>query len=667
MQRIVPKPVSVEYEKPKASLSCLQCQRRKKKCDKNSPCLACTQAGIACTAISRARLPRGRHAPQRDSGDLRQRVARLEELLLSQKKIGQPFEVPPQKDDSSNVLSDSAWTSISEEVFGIRELVDSLAAEDEPPAPPIETAETDRVQRFDILLYGDAPCFIQPYVLESPPEAIVSALMGIHLHRVDPVLKVTHAPSLRDIFLLDVDTITPAQAALRFAVLFTAVSILDEEECFQRLNSSKSSLRSRLQLAAEVSLSRTKLLTTANLTTLQSLVIYLVSFGLFMVKINCAYTMQIGLRTCNGCRQVCFLLATAVRIGQCLGLDLEKTNHTPFETELRRRIWYSISILDLQATFDIGSHSPLAGGALFRAAPLHINDADISPGDLTPPPNVRYAFTEMTFCSATHDMTRYMRKMIHVPLDFEGRPLMQQDWAQRHAIVEECARDLHEKFLKYCNSDEPFQLFTRIVCEAMIVTMRLLIRRPMYSFYSTAPPPSDDLNVLDVAMDVLVQTLRKTENHAFKPWGWFHWVKWYALAVLLAELCEHTEGTNVDKAWAIAEVSFSSQMKTIRDDALRRSIEKLMRKAQSARSFKNAAAVRNYGLVHNNNTAFGVESNGTAGFNIPHLVPDAGEDDLLGEQGNFLEELDMLSWNNWESFVQNLGDPVHLDPTNGYF
>ena len=362
------------------------------------------------------------------------------------------------------------------------------------------------------------------------------------------------------------------------------------------------------------------------------------------------------------------MLATAIRIGQCLGLDLEKTNHTPFETELRRRIWYSIGILDLQATFDIGSHSALAGGAVFRALPLHINDADISPTDLTPP-CVRYGFTEMTFCSATHDMLRYMKKMIHVPLDFEGNPLMQQDWAQRHAIVEECAHNLQEKYLKYCNSDEPFQLFTRIVCEAMVVTMRLLIRRPMYSFYSTAPPPSDDLNVLEVAMEVLQQTLRKTKNDSFKPWQWFSWVKWYALAVLLAELCEHTEGPNIDNAWTVAELGFSNIKEMIRDDVIWRSMEKLMQKARSARSFKNAAGLHNYnyGSTHNGNTTSGFEMNGTAGVGIDYQVTGTGSDEFLGQQGGFPEELDMLSWNNWESFVQDLGDPVQLDPINGIF
>lgn len=179
------------------------------------------------------------------------------------------------------------------------------------------------------------------------------------------------------------------------------------------------------------------------------------------------------------------MLATAVRIGQCLGLDIEKTKHSPFETEMRRRIWYSIGILDLQASFDIGSYSALAGGPFFRNPPLHINDADISPHDLKPPPG-RQCFTDMTFCSATHDMLRYMKKMIHVPLDVEGHPLMQQSLTERHGFVEECAQVLQEKWLRYCGRDDSFQLFTRIVCESMITTMRLLIRRPMYSFYRSA-------------------------------------------------------------------------------------------------------------------------------------------------------------------------------------
>ena len=358
------------------------------------------------------------------------------------------------------------------------------------------------------------------------------------------------------------------------------------------------------------------------------------------------------------------MLATAVRIGQSLGLDLETTCHTPFETELRRRTWYSIGILDLQAAFDSGSYSALAGGA-FRTPPLHINDSDISPGDLRPV-RVRYTFTEMTFCSATHEMLRHMRRMIHVPMDADGCPLMSQDWAQRHAIVEDCARTLDEEYLRHCNTTDTFQCFTRVVCESMIVTLRLLVRRPMYRFYNTKPPPNDDFNVLDVATDVLDRTLRKADNNDFKRWVWFAWIKWYALAVLLAELCECTEGPRVDRAWIIAEISFVKYQEMIHDSILWGSMKKLMRKAQYARNFKNGAAESGYELINHSDTPLGAERPGIANFHTDYQDIGTNAYGTLGRQENVWEDLEMQSWVTWESFVQDLSGPIQLDTTNGY-
>lgn len=380
---------------------------------------------------------------------------------------------------------------------------------------------------------------------------------------------------------------------------------------------------------------------------------------------NSADTMQAGLRTIDDCPTICVLMATAIRLGQCLGLDLERTNHMPFETEIRRRVWCCIGILDYLSTFDSGSHSALAGGAFFRALPMHINDADISPDNLKPP-CVRPGLTDMSFCSATHDLLHYLKKITYVPLDFEGRPfLLQQDWAQRYAIAEECASVVNKRYLRYCNKDEPFQFFTVLGCETWITTMRLLIRRPLYGFYSTAPPPSDTFNVLEVAMHLLQQSLKKISNVVLRPWNWFFWAKWYPLAILLAELCEHTEGTTVDQAWAIAEVSFLNLKETFHNDAILRSLEKLMRKAQSARGIKNVATQVDYGL--DSNTTTGLEKNRTFGVDRGDKLPVAAIDETLGQEGNFLGELEMLSWNNWGSFVQDLGDPIQLDPTYGSY
>ncbi|KUJ08351.1 uncharacterized protein LY89DRAFT_725234 [Mollisia scopiformis] len=568
MQRITS---NIENGKLVAKLSCGNCQRRKRKCDKESPCSACQQAGLICTPITRARLPRGRHVAQRD-GDLRQRVARLEKLL-SQRIEEMSVGLTPPEDDTIGKASEPAWSSINEEVVGIRELLDDLV-DDELNQPKPDVTEGIQSRTFDILMHGDASCFVQAHILESPPRNVVSALLDVYLSRIDPIFKVCHGPSLRTM-LLRAGPLNLAQEALKFSVFFTAVNSLSVSECSQLLGSSKDELNNRLKLAAEVMLSRSGLLTTTNLTVLQAFVVYLAGFRVF-----------------KGPRAVCVIVGTAVRIGQFLGLDLENKKHSVFETEMRRRIWYSIGILDLQAAFDSGSYSALANGVLLRNTPLHINDEDISPATGTIPAS-RLTFCDMTFACATHEMLRQMRRMIYTPLDSDGTPIptLQKDWTRRYAIVEDCANSLNEKFVIYCNLNDPFQLFTKIVCEAMVVNLRLQVRRPMYRFYSTKPPPNEDLNILQVATEVLEQTVRKTETNEFRAWEWFAWNKWYALAIVLAELCEHTEGSLIERAWMVAEASFAKYKTTIHDPVLWNSLEKLMSKAQSARTLKSGKVV----------------------------------------------------------------------------
>lgn len=58
-----------------ARLSCRQCQARKRRCDKRSPCASCELAGMQCVPLQRKRLPRGR------SGLTQRRLASLSSQL----------------------------------------------------------------------------------------------------------------------------------------------------------------------------------------------------------------------------------------------------------------------------------------------------------------------------------------------------------------------------------------------------------------------------------------------------------------------------------------------------------------------------------------------------------------------------------------------------------
>lgn len=110
--------------------------------------------------------------------------------------------------------------------------------------------------------------------------------------------------------------------------------------------------------------------------------------------------------------------------------------------------------------------------------------------------------------------------------------------------------------MQLCDIGHPFQRLTKWVGNAMIVTMRLLVRRPIRWFFGARPPPADDIDLLEVATEVVENSLRKQMDPSLSPWSGFAWLKWYALAIVLAELCDKASETNTERAWALAESTF---------------------------------------------------------------------------------------------------------------
>lgn len=297
------------------------------------------------------------------------------------------------------------------------------------------------------------------------------------------------------------------------------------------------------------------------------------------------FKAQAGRRTCPGCKKIWTLIASAVRIGQTLGLDKDEGRfRTSFEMEIRRRVWYSIGILDMQAAFDGGSHSVIANNGVMGRPPLNIDDSVLTSASSPTPLVEQQGLTDMSYNSMMHEALICWRKLTHIPTDSEGQPVkIRQEWTNRSMIVKDWEQRIHQRFLRHCDITQPFQRFLKFVGQDMIITMRFLERRPMHRLFSAGPPPNDDLDILELATDIVERSFLKFTDLGFAPWSWFAWVKWYVLAIMLAELCGHGTGALIDRAWRVAEEAFSTFADIVIDDILWKSIEKLMRKARSAR------------------------------------------------------------------------------------
>ena len=153
-------------------------------------------------------------------------------------------------------------------------------------------------------------------------------------------------------------------------------------------------------------------------------------------------------------------------------------------------------------------------------------------------------------------------------------------------------RTLHNKYLQYCDMDNPFQWFAKCVGEVMSLALMLFAVRPMQLHPSIKAPQSADSSVLNLAIDCLRKHREILTDPRTEPWRWFAWVQWHPLAVALAELCSRTEGPVVDRAWEVVDDAFQRYSQKVADTEkgmLWQPIEKLMKKARQNRRMAQMA------------------------------------------------------------------------------
>ncbi|KAF2479296.1 hypothetical protein BDY17DRAFT_53780 [Neohortaea acidophila] len=538
---------------PTAQLSCEQCQQRKTKCSKTVPCAACVKAGISCTAVQRHRLPRGRSRAQRRGTStvhaLTDRIARLEAVVAQYQQNGssdhdasnQPQSHPERQVGSAikpieSFIASDFWVELSDAVAGLRHVleddVDGELGGEGDSTPASATISPDASS----LLLGTGPHIAR--LNEGPGPETRDWLMAVYKERVDVIFKPLHWPTV----LLQILSVKGQRSleieALESAILFTAACSLFKHE----LRGTDVSVEYLLQ-RVEAALVEVGLLTTTSILVLQAFVIYLA-----------------GLRVIRAKAQQWTLTAVAIRLANAQGIPHRLK--PAFDGEIQRRLWFCIGVLDLQCSFDRGSQ-PLLRSDDFPSWPLNINDHELSPEHAPSPSRPLDAqYTEMSLSSIIYRAGICQRRLTEIGLSAASSnvtvdPIIVH--RQQHSVLSEFEHSVLQLSSLLDHSGSSIQKFTLAVANESLVAMRLLIRRPLYRSGNGSNPHGanvdGDFDLLSTATSVLESSQMKRTQIEFAPWAWFSWVKWYALAIVLAELCT-ARGPEADRAWEVAQKSF---------------------------------------------------------------------------------------------------------------
>ncbi|KAL5355543.1 C6 transcription factor [Aspergillus floccosus] len=499
--------------------SCYRCNQKKIRCTKTHPCGSCLRSGSECAFPGPGRAPRRKKRPLK--AQLVSHMKSLEEEVQSLTRQLEavnrtPLPLSPAAETARGVKHEHGTLLTDEEStqYVTHEVLVNLG---------IQNSEDGNQFLFG---YSSLTVSLSDF---HPPMAHRHVLWKVFEENVAPVVMIFHKPSIRTIMTSTTGSgsgTDRASGAVLFAIYFAAVTSMHPEQCAEMLGQDHHSLRQRYRFATQQALPRANFLESQNLAD---------------------------------------MTASVHRMAQGLGLHRDGAHFdlSPFEIEMRRRLWWSIYLLDSRSSEFRGVGTQITEHSYDTRLPLNINDSDISP-DSAQAPEERVGFTDMTFCLVRCEMTvLYRRSCLNAynttSSSSEGGHTSHHSEQRVHKL-EQIHNQLRERFLQFCDVSIPVQWVTATVIRLALARSWLLAHLPDGTTAEQIPltgisslEDTKREQLFSTAIEVLEFAYLLETDSRTKQWSWLFegYPQWHAAVVVLTELRVRPQTMLAGRAWAV--------------------------------------------------------------------------------------------------------------------
>ncbi|KAF2466207.1 uncharacterized protein BDR25DRAFT_269406 [Lindgomyces ingoldianus] len=491
---------SSQPSKPQRVLACVRCQQRKIKCDRRFPCANCNTSHAQCVPATLA--PRGRRRRRLPERELLERLRKYEDLLHQNNVKFEPLHKDPAEEKKSTntqggdesdgeqpEASGADWSFHStaakpERVYEAKSFwhalnlgvqasgSDSDSSHDEVLEVVVKKGWVQLFGENDHLLFGSRIKNVDLSTLHPSPVQIFR-LWQIYLDNVNPLLKVTHTPSLQGHIIeaaSNVTNIKPTLEALMFSIYCMAILSLAVDDCQAIFGSSKDDLLIQFQFSCQQALLNCGFLRSSDRDCLTAFYLYLVS-----------------VRPSTVPQSLSAMLGVAIRIAQRMGIHSESAlaKCTALEAELRRRLWWSLVLFDTRIS-EMADHKTATLAPTWDCRiPLNVNDSDLRP-EMKVLPAVQEKSTDALFAVVRSELGEFVRHtMFH--LAFTSPALKPIFKTALNGLIQEAdelttlEKTIEDKYLKFCDPENPLHFIAIWWTRAYLAKCRLLEHHSRYS------------------------------------------------------------------------------------------------------------------------------------------------------------------------------------------
>lgn len=436
------------------------------------------------------------------------------------------------------------------------------------------------VEESSDLLLGYTPSNLATNLqfLHPRPEQ-VATLWQVFLDNVNPLTMLIHPSSFHQILnqaTNNLESLPRGLEALLFVIYGAAVHSMNDDLCIMRLGEARKTLQTRYRYAARKALARARFVSTSELVVLQAFTLHLLT-----------------MRGFRDSRTTWIFAGVAARIAQAIGIHVDGTDLglSPFATEMRRRLWWQIAIIESRSAELTGSRRSSNVDLSNVQLPTNVDDGDIWPempaaltGQVKP--------TESIACLIRYELVAFWDARNsggssimadHVPLSLPLASALQES----DTLIDELEQLLEEKYLRYCDPSTPIQLLASIIGRAAINVYRLKAHHPRRYPRNTTVPDTERELLWSLCIKLLENDNLAHSSRQLRKFMWHSnvYFQWQAIIYLLGELRNHTLGPKVEHAWQQIEDVFYHHPKLITDQKkpLHVAVGRLCLKAFSAR------------------------------------------------------------------------------------
>jgi hypothetical protein len=359
-----------------------------------------------------------------------------------------------------------------------------------------------------------------------------------------------HVPTLHPAIekaIAKIELVPRGFEALMFAIYSMAVLSLTEDECKDILGETRAILLPRYVAVTKTALSRAKFMSSTSIVVLQALVLHIMS-----------------IRDDYEPRAVWSLTGVAMRVAEGMGMRLDGAllGLSPFETEIRRRIWWQLNMHDFRA-------AELCGQAKFRnftldettpKKPANVNDIELCPA--MPRPAVESIRpTEMIWCMFRSELAAFaaglmarIPKLGKAAFTSEEYTAM-DDLRAKDAFIKELEDVIETKYLRFCDPSQPLQFMVLLGARLSTNLVRFIAHHPRRWASLGQVPVLEQQFVWAIVIQLLEQYNMMQSSSQLRPFAWNvpYFIQWHGVIHVLDTLRADPFHPDSVKAWKLIE------------------------------------------------------------------------------------------------------------------